>query len=169
VFTALNLLPFGQLDGGHVLYGLVGFKRHRWIASVVFCIFLFYSSLGILVPGEELELFSGIKLWHPVSVVAIIGFLYFCLGGLRLDWKNTLTLAVVIFAVQYSLVMAFPGINGYRGWLLFAVIVGRFIGVPHPATEVEQPLSLGRKVLGWIALVILVICATPNFLEITVP
>ena len=30
--TALNLLPVGQLDGGHVIYALLG-KRHKWITN----------------------------------------------------------------------------------------------------------------------------------------
>lgn len=31
--TALNLLPIGQLDGGHILYSFVG-GRHRWLSRV---------------------------------------------------------------------------------------------------------------------------------------
>jgi membrane-associated protease RseP (regulator of RpoE activity) len=168
VFTSLNLLPIGQLDGGHVLYGLVGFRRHRVIASVIYCLFLFYAVLGAVVPGEELNIF-GVTLWHSVSCMVTIGFLYLCLGGLKLDWRNTLMIAVIIFAAQYFIVMALPHVKGFSGWLLFAFILGRFVAVPHPPTEIEEPLTDGRKLLGWLALVIFIICLTPNPLQISVP
>ena len=47
VFTAvtlLNLLPFGQLDGGHVLYALLG----RWHRRVVFPLVALLVGLGFV-------------------------------------------------------------------------------------------------------------------------
>jgi membrane-associated protease RseP (regulator of RpoE activity) len=45
--TALNLLPFGQLDGGHVTYALLG-KVHRRLA---WPLLLLLICLGLLWPG----------------------------------------------------------------------------------------------------------------------
>jgi membrane-associated protease RseP (regulator of RpoE activity) len=62
--TSLNLLPVGQLDGGHVLYALLG-ERQIKISKFVFAGLL---ALGIL--GWEGWLFWGLLLWimgfrHP--------------------------------------------------------------------------------------------------------
>ncbi len=74
--------------------------------------------------------------------------------------------ALAMFAVQYLLATYFPGIEGYPGWLLFVFIIGRFIGVRHPKSEIEEPLSEGRMALGWFALFVFVICFVPNPLDI---
>ncbi|MFZ6002251.1 MAG: hypothetical protein ACOYW3_17190, partial [Bacteroidota bacterium] len=78
-------------------------------------------------------------------------------------------IAVIIFSLQYFIVLLFPKAVGYPGWLLFAFIIGRFLGVPHPPTEIEEPLSLTRKVLGWLALIIFLLCFTPNPIELIIP
>ena len=34
--TALNLIPSGQLDGGHALFAVFGEKVHRWTGFIAF-------------------------------------------------------------------------------------------------------------------------------------
>ena len=158
VFTSINLLPIGQLDGGHVLYGLLGFKGHRVVASVVFIAFLFYAGLGYI------NYFGPTP--DPVwTILFYLGFLYFCLVGLGKPWKDTLMYATLIFTSQFLLSWMMPGIQGYSGWLLFAFLIGRFIGIAHPPCEIEAPLTDDRKILGWIALAVFVVCFTPAPIE----
>ncbi len=45
--TAMNLLPVGQLDGGHMIYAMFG-RAHRRIARVFFYILLVLGLLGLL-------------------------------------------------------------------------------------------------------------------------
>ncbi|MBN8578998.1 MAG: site-2 protease family protein [Cytophagales bacterium] len=161
VFTSINLLPVGQLDGGHVLYGLVGYTWHKRVASVIFIAFLFYAGLGYIHPSTGWD-----ELWYEIPL--FIGFMYIALHGLQLSPRNRWMFALLIFTVQYSLVTAFPQINGYPGWLLFALLIGRFVKVAHPPSEVEEPLTTGRIVLGWLALLIFVLCFTPQPIELQI-
>jgi membrane-associated protease RseP (regulator of RpoE activity) len=61
--TALNLLPIGQLDGGHVAYGMFG--RYRLYAMIAVLVAL--AGLGFLWPGwwiwGLLAVFLGLR--HP--------------------------------------------------------------------------------------------------------
>lgn len=166
VFTSLNLLPIGQLDGGHVLYGLIGYRRHKVVAAVFFVLLVFDSTLGMLRPGEEMDVFGFFKLPHYASIAFMIGLIFFCLKALRTSTMNTWLVAVGIFTVQYVIGLLFPSFTGYSGWLLFVIILGRLMPAAHPPTEIEEPLTFGRQVLGWIALLIFILCWTPKPIEI---
>jgi membrane-associated protease RseP (regulator of RpoE activity) len=159
IFTSINLLPIGQLDGGHVLYGLVGFNWHRKIATIIFLLFLFYAGLGFVHPADG----SNVLIF---KIPLFVGFNYLSLRGLHLSKRDTLIYALSVFALQYGLVSILPNLRGYSGWLLFTFIIGRFIGITHPPSDFEEKLTTGRVVLGWITLLIFVICFAPNPLEI---
>ena len=58
--------------------------------------------------------------------------------------------------------VAFPGVVGNPGWLVFGLLLGRFTGIYHPPAPDERPLSTGRQVLGWLMVVIFVLCFTPS-------
>ena len=90
--TALNLLPIGQLDGGHILYSFFG-RQH--------------------------------KLLSRVFVVALVPI------GIFYSWS----------------------------WLLWAVLLALF-GLRHPPMFDTRSWDPARTRLGWVALVMFVLCFT---------
>jgi len=153
-FTAMNLLPIGQLDGGHVTHGLFGAKGHKMIATVFFLLLLFYSGLGLVSPLDG----ADSLMW---SVPLMIGFYFFSFGALQISMQDRIMYALLLFAVQFLLAWAMPEVKGYSGWLLFGFIISRFVGIQHPPSEIEEPLDSKRVILGWITLLIFVLCFSP--------
>ena len=45
--TALNLIPSGQLDGGHAVYAVFGEKVHKWTGRIAFPVMATLSILGM--------------------------------------------------------------------------------------------------------------------------
>jgi membrane-associated protease RseP (regulator of RpoE activity) len=72
--TSLNLLPVGQLDGGHAIFSVFGARTHRWIGRAAFVSMLAVATLGWLwhhAPGGfvyVLLLFILLRLPHPRAV-----------------------------------------------------------------------------------------------------
>ncbi len=62
--TAVNLLPIGQLDGGHVSYALFG-KRSIWVARVAFLAFLPLAFLWNVWLFWALLILLFVRLGHP--------------------------------------------------------------------------------------------------------
>lgn len=96
--TALNLLPIGQLDGGHIAYAL--FRRN----------------------------------YRAITYVAT---------------------AVLIGLVFVSAV-----------WTLFAILALMFGRKHPPPTDDVTPIDAGRRIIGYLCIVILVLCFMPNPLSV---
>ena len=160
-FTALNLLPMGQLDGGHILFGLLGAKNHAIISRVLFIGFLFYAGLGLVTTASLAN--SSLEALGSFLLItgAYLYFLYICFQYVFSDKRNRLLYATVLFTIQFF-VASFFKIEGYTGWLLFAFLIGRVVGIDHPPVIDDRPLTPARKILGWIALVIFVLCFSPQ-------
>ena len=118
--TGLNLLPVGQLDGGHIIYAMFGQKRHAMVAKgFLFCIII----LGL---PSLLELLLSL-----------------------------LKLNSAAFIPEQLLYWSWPG------WIFWAFILLRFIGLNHPPTEYDHPLTTVRTVFGWAAITIFALTFTP--------
>ncbi len=90
--TAMNLLPLGQLDGGHVVYALLG-ERQR---PLTLLLVLVMAVLGVLTwPGWFIwgALIALIGLWHPPIAGA----------HLPMDRRRRLTAlaAIVVFVLTF--------------------------------------------------------------------
>jgi len=83
--TALNLLPIGQLDGGHVVYALLG--KHSSIiykAGIgAFCLFALFVYPGWIVFAVMLLLF-GFKHPAPIDPFTHLDFKRKCVGVIML-------------------------------------------------------------------------------------
>ncbi len=128
------------------------------ISSGIFLAFVYYSGLGVINPYKPDQTFGDLMLYIPLYV----WFLYLVFYTMTKDVKTRLMIAVVVFAIQFLTVYINPTIYGYQGWLLFALIIGRFLGVQHPRSMDETPLDTNRQILGWIALFVFAISFSPR-------
>jgi membrane-associated protease RseP (regulator of RpoE activity) len=117
--TAMNLIPIGQFDGGHIVYTLFG-DRHRFIARFFF-VFLLVLGLPSILDG----LIRGIA-----------------------SYFATQPLDQLIPFAQYS----------WSGWFLWALISFYMVKLYHPPVPDESPLDQKRIIVGWLALIIFVLC-----------
>lgn len=158
MFTALNLLPIGQLDGGHVVFGMFGAKMHGLISKGFYLIAILYSGLGVGFLG----IVNPFIINRPVSDLLIdlllyVAIIFFLLQRVFSKRQTQLMYALGIYVLQMAILYVFPNATGYSGWFLFVLIVGRFIRVQHPTAAVNEPLTTNRMILGWIAIIVFIL------------
>ncbi|MBA9077525.1 site-2 protease family protein [Rufibacter quisquiliarum] len=153
-FTALNLLPIGQLDGGHILYGLLGYERFNRLSPLLFTLFIFYAGLGLL-PLDGNWAANG-WLYGGYVVYLLVVF-----RPLFPEARRGFLVAAGVLCAQAACGLLWPQVQGYNGWLVFGLLLARFMGIFHPPCPNEEPLSKGRVWLGCLAMVVFMLCFSP--------
>ena len=161
-FTSLNLIPIGQLDGGHVLYGLIGRRRFNALAPVLYTGFIFYAGLGLFKISDFATSDDAVFLDQFSKLIFYGVVLFLMFSRVTEQWVTNLLLALSVMAVQFGVSFFFPQAEGYAGFLVFGFVLGRFLGVYHPDTEQDEPLDTRRILLGWLALLIFVLSFSPQ-------
>lgn len=158
-FTALNLLPIGQLDGGHVIYGLLGRKTAGIISRITVILLASYGGLSLTSPDDE---------FHLLYLLAFGAYAYYLVSRMWADGPAPLVvgLSLGMLAFQYIAGQFLNLGDGATLWLVYSFLAVRVIGVDHPPALIEQRLNPARVALGIGAIIIFILCFTPDPLSI---
>jgi membrane-associated protease RseP (regulator of RpoE activity) len=164
-FTALNLTPVGQLDGGHILYGLIGPKGHSIVSrSLVFGLSILagVGAMGISMMQDPFSLGGSYIGFYWIGWAAILLIIF------RRLFKNDQVKVILGVAISIALsasLLWFGFIKSpesYLMWLIWLIFLTFFAGIDHPPVVVKQPLSQKRKILGWLSMIVYLLCFTLN-------
>ncbi len=160
-FTALNLLPIGQLDGGHIIYGMFGRKAAGFVAR--------FAVIGLLFSGGTgLVDFRGIDAWGFLSVGIYLLFIIFVMSKVlgKERWKEVALISLLLFLMQTLIKWNLPDLQPNMIWLVYTLLVVQVVGLDHPPATFEHRVNRPRQILGWVAMAIFVLCFTPTPLSV---
>jgi len=157
-FTALNLLPVGQLDGGHVLYALLGDKWHRRFAQAFVFVLLWSGGIGFMEETRralyEMGPWLGRASWIILAAI-YYGYLYKIFGGT--SRRTLFGLLGLLGGVAGAIAFGFTGL-GWTGWLVWSLLIIFLVQVKHPPVMQTQRLTPTQRVLGYVAIAIFILC-----------
>ena len=135
--TALNMLPIGQLDGGHITYSMFG-RAHAKIARYFWGFMIALGLGGVL--GMLNEFFQQ-------------EFKNLILRGFDQILSPVLEFIGSVAPWYYE---------GWVGWIFWALLTKFFVKLDHPPIHSNDDIGPGRRAVGWFALSILALCFSFN-------
>ncbi|MDR9419898.1 site-2 protease family protein [Gracilimonas sp.] len=163
-FTALNLMPVGQLDGGHILYSLIGYKKHSIVARIFFACITALAGTEVIPVLREL-ISNYVQL--PYAEWVVWGFALYILMNKAFRtkgyWVNAMIGLSVLLTIGYYSIFGIPdpGQSSFI-WLIWSFFVAFVVKVEHPPVQIEEKLSPTRRVIGWLSMLIFILCISPN-------
>ncbi|MFH5882920.1 site-2 protease family protein [Halalkalibaculum sp. DA3122] len=166
-FTALNLMPVGQLDGGHILYSLLGFKRHQVVARVCFALLTVMAGIeSVPFIHMSLEAWDLANPYGTFSWLLWAGVLFFLLRKAYHNdhrWIAPVLFGSLLASAGYIyLVVGSLQTMSSLIWIVWSFFIAYFVKLEHPPALYEQPLDPTRQKLGWLSMAIFVLCISPN-------
>ncbi|MDX1618721.1 MAG: site-2 protease family protein [Balneolaceae bacterium] len=166
-FTALNLMPVGQLDGGHILYSLIGYKKHRTVARSCFAALTVMAGIES-IPFIHMTLsgWGWDNAFGSLSWLIWAGVLYLLLRRAYHNdhrWMSPVLIGSLLTTAGYLYL--------YKGtldttssliWIVWAFFIAYLVRIEHPPALYERPLDPRRRFLGWLSMAIFLLCISPN-------
>jgi membrane-associated protease RseP (regulator of RpoE activity) len=165
-FTALNLMPIGQLDGGHILYSLIGFKNHQKAARVCFGGLTLFAGIEA-IPFLYVQLSGWVPGYEFTSTILWAGILFFLMRKAfnnSHEWIAPVWALSLLGSVAYLYMMG-DGLANNAGsliWVVWCFFLVYFVKIEHPPVIYEQHLSPRRRILGWISMIVFILCISPS-------
>lgn len=136
--TTLNMLPIGQLDGGHITYAMFGRTKHAKIARICWGILIILGIFSLFG-----ALYEALKVDNPNKLII---------------WFQELLLPILSF-IDTKIPFIF---KSWLGWLVWALVTKFFVKLDHPPVLQEGDIGVARKTIGWITIIILLLSFSYN-------